>query len=109
VTSLKGCEALQALYPDARILTDGGVTYIHLPKLKIEANGSTAEMEALLCAQQHGGYTTRLFLAQPIAGKGANWTTHGILGRQWHTWSWNNISADLPVLEILTNHLRALR
>lgn len=109
MTSLDGRSALEAAYPDARLLTEAGITYVYIPKLKFETGGSTMEMEALLCPQQHGGYTTRLFLSHQVPGRGGNWSTFGILGKQWHTWSWNNVSANRPWLEILANHLCALR
>ena len=33
----------------------------------------------------------RLFLQQAISGKGANWSSHVVLGRPWWTWSWNQV------------------
>ena len=109
MTEPNGFAALLALYPVAKVIVESGFTYIYLPKLKVDTGGATVETDALLCLNQHSGYPTRLFLAQQIAGKGGNWTTHGILGRQWHTWSWNYVAADQPALSILGNHLRALR
>ena len=67
------------------------------------------EMQALLCLGQHGGYTTRLFLQQAIPGRGANWSSHVVLGRPWWTWSWNQVPASLRPAEILAEHLRGLR
>ena len=93
----------------ATVMPEGGVQFILLPKLRFWSNDSVLEMDVLLCPQAHTGYQTRLFLERPIAGKGANWTTHYILGRSWFTWSWNNVPANLPLIEILANHLGALR
>jgi hypothetical protein len=98
---------LQTIVSGAQEMTEGGITYIHLPQLKLPC--APGAVEALLCIQQHGGYTTRLFLSQPVPGKGNNWSTHQILGRPWHTWSWNNVPANLRPAEILTGHLGAFR
>ena len=90
-------------------MSDAGITYVYLPNLNITTDGQTRSLDALLCPVQHGGYTTRLFLAEPIPNKGQNWTIHVILSRTWHTWSWNNVPANLELLQILSAHLRALR
>ena len=87
---------------------EAGRRYIRLPALSFPCNGSVETADALLCPGEHSGYSTRLFLDRPFPHKGQNWTTHSILGRQWHTPSFNNISADLPLMAILANHLRAL-
>lgn len=100
-------EELMAVCPGAREHVEAGIKYIHLPALKLP--GNLGVMEALLCPQQHGGYTTRLFLTSAIPSKGANWTSHTILGRTWYTWSWNNVPANMRPVEILLEHLRALR
>lgn len=54
-----------------------------------------------------GGYDSRLLLETATA-KNVNWTVVSALGSAWHTWSWNLISGDLPLVEILGNHLKAL-
>jgi len=100
-------EELRQICPDAQELGESGITYIFLPCLKHPCASGT--LDGLLCPQQHGGYTTRLFLSVIIPGKGNNWSTHTILSRTWHTWSWNNVPADQRPAEILAQHLRALR
>lgn len=98
-----------ALVPGARVMPDAGIDYIFLPGLKVSVGQEERILDALLCPVQHGGYATRLFLAEPIPQRGQNWTTHNILSRSWHTWSWNNIPASLSPMQILSAHLRALR
>ncbi len=100
---------LRAICAGAQPLTDGPYEFIHLPGLRIQTNGTTVVRDGLLCMKEHSGYATRLFLAEPIPGKGQNWTMHTIVGRQWHTPSWSNVTADLPAREILACHLRAYR
>lgn len=98
-----------AVVPGAQVMSDGGIDYIFLPGLKVTVGQEERVLDALLCPVQHGGYTTRLFLAEPIPQRGQNWTSHNILSRSWHTWSWNNVPASLLPMQILSAHLRALR
>ncbi|PWT71109.1 MAG: hypothetical protein C5B46_08695 [Proteobacteria bacterium] len=90
-------------------LVEGGIAYIFLPGIKIIAAGMTRVMDALLCPGPHNGYLSRLFLSEPVAQRGANWTQWQILGRTWHTWSWQNVPANLPLIQMVLEHLRALR
>jgi hypothetical protein len=103
---IDGLEEMRCLCADARYVSEGSNTYVYIPSLKL-CNGRM--VQALLCLTARDGYTTRLFLSEPIAGKGANWTTHRILDKTWHTWSWNQVLADQRPIEILADHLRALR
>jgi len=48
---------------EVRELSEGGRVYLHLPKLKLPSGCVPAEVEALLCLQEHSGYPTRLFLS----------------------------------------------
>jgi hypothetical protein len=98
-----------AFAPGARVMADAGIVYIFLPSLKVPVGQEERVLDALLCPAQHGGYTTRLFLAEPVPQRGQNWTTHNILSRLWHTWSWNNVPASLSAMQILSAHLGALR
>ena len=98
---------LRLMCPGAEEMTRSRGALFPPPKLKLP--GGNAEVEALLCPQQHGGYATRLFLSSPVPGKGANWSVHQILGKTWHTWSWNGVPATLRPLQILLGHLDALK
>lgn len=98
---------LRAISPGAQEMTEAGIRYVFLPALKLPCAPGVAD--ALLSLQQHSGYATRLFLSQPAVGKGNNWTTHHILGRTWHTWSWKDVPATIRPVEILLGHLGALR
>ena|SRR5260221_10340586 len=98
---------LRSVCPGAEEMSEGGITYIRLPSLKLPS--APGVVDALLCPQQHGGYATRLFLSAPVPGKGDNWTTHQIFGHTWHTWSWKDVPANIRPLEILLSHLDALR
>lgn len=100
---------LRAICLDAKEMTEGGLTYILLPNLKLPAGCNPPQVDGLLCLQARDGYPTRLFLSQPVAGKVSNWATHRILDRTWHTWSWNNVSSGLRPAQILAEHLRAFR
>jgi hypothetical protein len=100
---------LRSICAGARMLMEAGHHYIDLPGLTFLSNGSVIRRDGLLSIEPHSGYTTRLFLSTPVPGKGNNWSVHTIVGRTWHTWSWNNVPANLRLAEILAEHLRALR
>lgn len=102
---------LRSLCAGAAFVSDSGKGYVSLPKLRFTSDNNVIEVDALLCPSAHSGYPTRLFLARPLSGKGqgGQWSVHTICGQTWHTWSWGGIDADLPLLQILLGHLRALR
>jgi hypothetical protein len=90
-------------------MVEGGTRYIYLPELKVTVGAADRVLDALLCPGPHNGYTSRLFLSTPISERGANWSQWQIFGRTWHTWSWQNVPAELPWIQIVLEHLRALR
>lgn len=90
-------------------MVEGGMRYVHLPELKVIAAGTERVLDGLLCPGPHNGYSTRLFLSAPIPERGANWSQWQIFGRTWHTWSWQSVPAELPWIQIVLEHLRALR
>jgi hypothetical protein len=100
---------LQPLCESAQALQEGGHTYIYLKNLRIRIAGINHVVDALLCPMANTGYVTRLFLSVAFPQKGVNWSVHQILGRAWHTWSWNGVPADLPLLQMLMCHLDALK
>jgi hypothetical protein len=97
---------LAELCGGAQEMPEGGRTYIYLNFVQV-AGG--IQLPALLCIQEHSGYSTRLFLPQAVPGRGANWSTHFILGRNWYSWSWQGVPASLRPAEMLAAHLRPLR
>jgi hypothetical protein len=101
-------QALAGLCASAQIVQEGGIVYVFLSKLTIRSGGVNHVVDAILCPAAHSGYATRLFLSQPFPAKAANWTIHQILGRPWHTWSWQGVPAELPLSQILLCHLDAL-
>jgi hypothetical protein len=109
------CLALfQRSFPGAVVMREREIDYIFIPALPVVTSLSDEKtaVDALLCPMQHpSGYMTRLFLESPFlgAGKSNNWTTHRILERQWHTWSWQGIQPTDAPLQILAAHLRALK
>jgi hypothetical protein len=104
---------LHSVCPDAKLLFENGKPLIFLPRLKIRVGSTIKTIDALLCPSEHSGYMTRLFLAEPISecqsikGQPANWSVHQLLSKMWHTWSWQNVPADLPILQILIAHVKA--
>ena len=84
-------EQLRDICPGAQAMTEGGLAFAFLPKLKFISRGATVELDALLAPQGHSGYETRLFLEQQLP-VGAAWYTQQILGRTWHAISWRGSS-----------------
>jgi hypothetical protein len=98
---------LRQVCPGASPKTEAGQNFVDLPGLKIRVGAEIVVRDALLTLQAHSGYVSRLFLSQPIAApRTQNWTTHTVLGRAWHTPSWNNVAPGRPV-EMLLQHLKA--
>lgn len=101
---------LQAVCPGTESMAEGATTYIYLPGLHLPPGCVPSVVDALLRpGPGPDGYTTRLFLSAPFPQKGQNWTVHRILDKPWHTYSFNNVPADLRLIEILANHLNVLR
>jgi len=107
-TALDELDELIAVYPGAQEMREAGVRYVFIPGLVLP---SGQKVDALLRPDQvtSDGYITRLFLSQPVDGKGQNWQQFRILDRSWHTWSWNNVSPSGRLAQIIAGHLRALR
>jgi len=101
--------SLRSLCKDAELWEEGGNSLVYLPALKIQVAGVGTQVDALLCPRKYDGYDTRLFLAKPFPVKGQNWKAFTICGRTWHAFSYQGVSASLPWLEILANHLQVLK
>lgn len=103
---------LKVFCADARVMSETGIDYIFIPALQVLTSKGAHTMCALLCPSQHpSGYMTRLFFDASLygAGQSQNWTEHRILERNWHTWSWQNVSENQTLAQILLSHLDALR
>jgi hypothetical protein len=101
-------EELELLCGTVTEFREGDMCYLLLGRVTLPAGCSPAVSEALLCPQGRDGYLSRLFLSQPVNGRGSNWTVHRILDRNWHTWSWQGIAANQRLAQILRGHLRGL-
>ena len=101
-------QEMRGVCPGASAKTEGGQEFIDLPALSIRVGEKSEIRDALLTMQSHGGYVSRLFLSSPIAGRGQNWTIHTVLGRPWHTPSWQHVTPGRPI-EMLSEHLKVYR
>jgi hypothetical protein len=101
---------LLEISPAASLHRDGGVICVLLPETHLFSPTGMRVMDTVLCPSGLGGYATRLLLEHRISEKGnLNWQQALLLGRSWHTWSWNQISSDQPWLRIFAEHARLLR
>jgi hypothetical protein len=102
-------DELRVACRDLQVMQEAGLEFIYLPGLRMPTGLSPSSVDGLLCLGPHGGYTTRLFLAEQVKGKGANWSSHSFFGRTWWVCSWNHVSASLRPIEIVAGHLGAFR
>jgi len=105
-----GLRRIEALCdgPVAR-MSDGGRDLLYMEGLPILVQGKEHKVDALLCLNHtNPTYPTKLYLSQNL-GAGLNWNeTAYILGRQWHTYSWKDVTANRPLFEVLALHLAPL-
>jgi hypothetical protein len=103
-------EGLRAISAQAAVVHDGSVIGVLMPGIRILGPAGIEVMDAALCPSGQGGYTTRLLLERRIPGKDRlNWQQVMVFGRNWHTWSWQNIPANQPWIKIYAEHVRHLR
>lgn len=103
-------ERLRELCPQASLHVEAGTPWVLLPKFELVTADGTAVMDVLLGPRGQSGYVTRLLLEKKVAGKtNLNWQQVTVLGRNWFTWSWNNIPADQAWIKIFAEHTRLLR
>lgn len=102
--------SLCAISPRAALLQDGPLTCVLLPETRLTTAAGTEVMDTVLCPMGQGSYTTRLLLDRQVATRQPiNWCQVLLLGRTWWTWSWNNIPAGQPWLQIFAEHARVLK
>lgn len=102
-------ETLRAISPQASLHQDPNGLCVLLPKAKIQTASGLIEMDVVLCPKGFPGYVTRLLLQHKVDKAGLNWQMAMAIGRNWHTWSWNNVVPDQPWLRIFAEHSRQLR
>jgi len=102
-------DEIRQICPQAEAMHEAGRDYVFLPGLKLPLGRQPAIVDALLCLSAREGYPTRLFLSAPLPDRGQNWSQYQILGRAWHSWSWNQVQDSQRPAQILAQHLMALR
>ena len=103
-------ERLQVVCTETAIgRSEGTDKFIELPKLHIRVRGAERVVDALLCLNQRDGYSTKLYLSEPVCDLGGPWSNFYILGRNWFSWSWKDVPANQSPIAILAGHLEAFR
>lgn len=89
--------------------TEGWRRLILMEGLRFKAGPRQCTMDGLLCLNHDNTtYPTKLYLTENV-GCGLNWNESPyLLGRQWHTFSWSNVSQDQSPFAILAAHLAPL-
>lgn len=105
-------EELKTLFPDAKMASEGGLSYILLPNVSLPEGCSPTQATLLFCPMPREGYPSRLFFPQQIQSKAApNWNSRGIqiLSQNWWAYSWKINHAGLRLAQAVTYHLSALK
>ena len=103
-------DGLREISPQAALHQDGGVPCVLLPQTHLTCPTGIVVMDTVLCPRGLSGYVTRLLLERKIPEKtNLNWQQVMVLGRAWHTWSWNQIFPEQPWIKIFAEHARILR
>lgn len=101
---------LRRLCPDAQLMTEGGQTVVHLPKVQFQAGAARVTRDLLLWPSARDGYSTRLFLSDQVHGSVARaWTAFNLCAGTWWAVSWQGVPDNLPWIEIMASHLRAFQ
>jgi hypothetical protein len=89
--------------------TEGWRKLIHMEKLRFRVGAKAYVMDAILCLNHDNpAYPTKLYLAENVGG-GVNWNESAyLLGRNWPTFSWRDVVATQPFIDILAAHLAPL-
>ena len=104
-------DELKVLCPQPVALTEGSFEFVFMPKVKMPHGCLPSEVDLLLCPQTKDNYATRLYFSEQVTGPNAlNWNSSvRIAERNWVAFSWQGVSADQRLLQILLGHLDALK
>lgn len=95
-------------------MQEGGSTYIFLPSLTLGPQCRPRNVDALLrvASSTVNDYPTRLFFSEPIVSHTSlNWNSKNVVifQRQWFAFSWNGVTNAGRPMEVLAQHMGALR
>jgi len=112
--SKEATDELNQVCAGAVEMQEGGSTYIFLPSLTLGPQCRPRKVDALLriVSTTVNDYPTRLFFSEPIVSHtNLNWNSKNVVifQRQWFAFSWNGVINTGRPLEVLAQHLGALR
>lgn len=102
---------LVAVYPDARVASEGGQEFVLIPGLELPEGVAPVRVDALLCPTPRDGYPSRLFYGtrpQNAPAQFRNVRASHVLGRTWHACSWR-VRTGLRLVQLVRAHLDALK
>jgi hypothetical protein len=103
---------LKQIAPGLAAAEEGSFTYLLLPDLQMPAGCTPSSADALLCPTPRDGYESRLYFSCAIASRASlNWNVNNlrILDRNWYAFSWKTEQTGLRLLQMVLEHLSALK
>lgn len=103
-------QSLLVITERASVVQDGTILGVLMPGIRIQSPTGVEVMDAVLCPRGQGGYVTRLLLERRVQGReNLNWQQVMAFGRNWQTWSWQNVPAGQSWINVFAAHARVLR
>lgn len=100
-----------ALLGEISVAEEGGTSWVLIQGLQLPSACTPDRTDGLLCPTTRDGYPSRLYFADQIRGpQGRNWNGNiHVLGRNWYAISWRVPPEGKRLIQILSEHLDALR
>lgn len=104
---------LDLICAGAKEMAELGSAYIYLPALRLPNGCTPNQVDGLLrVSSTNTDYPTRLYFSQMVSCSTAlNWnaTNVVILQKNWFAYSWTDVANEGRPIEIIAQHLKALR
>jgi len=104
-------ETLKLVSPEVMSAEEAGAELFMLPQFQLPPGCKPDQVDLLLCPTSRDGYPSRLYFAQQVTSPTPrNWNGQWfVLERHWHAFSWKVTAENLTLVQILQEHLEALK
>ena len=101
--------ALRSVFPGVQRYEEGSRVYYLLLGMPMPKGCTPETVDVLFCPTERDGYPSRLYFAIKVQSRSSlNWNSEvRIIERNWFAYSWK-VQQQLPLLQLLLYHLRAL-